>query len=425
MSKRLRRTLWYAANAIVFAVLAVLLLTMVGPERLLYQAPAKRGETGFVDKIYIVSPTRDLVTIGKQGNVLIPQAEIDTAVGATLERQPHGASPKDSTWVLRAEDTSPTPVLLNGRPVTGTPTVAKGDVITVGGVDVTFDGSRRGILGALDWWEAGKVSHLYASPQVMAQAFPIIARAFRVSLFAVIVSYLLAIPGGLTLAFMKMARTRWARWPATIYVDVIRGTPIFLQILLVFFGLPLMPPWQALVAAFPQINQAGLFGVVNSLYLRAFVVLSFNSAAYMAEIFRAGIQSISKGQMEAARSLGMTTPQAMAFVIIPQTVRRILPTMMSEFILLFKDTSLFSAVGLAEMILRAREVASSELNVSPYLLAAAFYLVITIPLGRVVQHFENKLAAAEMGGAARPAEREPESPAPAVSAIPSRATSDR
>lgn len=425
MSKRLRRALWYAANVVVFAVLAVLLLTMVGPERLLYEAPAKRGKTGFVDQVYIVSPTRDVVTIGKQGNVLLPHAQMDTPLGATLERQPHGASPKDSTWVLRAEDTSPTPVLLNGKPVTGTPTIAKGGVITIGGVDVTFDGSRRGILGALDWWEAGKVSHLYASPQVMAQAFPIIARAFRISLLLVIVSYLLAIPGGLTLAFMKMAKTRWARWPATLYVDVIRGTPIFLQILLVFFGLPLMPPWQALVQAVPQINQSGLFGVVNSLYLRAFIVLSFNSAAYMAEIFRAGIQSISKGQMEAARSLGMTTPQAMAFVIIPQTVRRILPTMMSEFILLFKDTSLFSAVGLAEMILRAREVASSQLNVSPYLLAAGFYLVITIPLGRVVQHFESKLAAAEMGGAARPTEREPESPAPAPSAIPSRATTDR
>jgi len=143
-----------------------------------------------------------------------------------------------------------------------------------------------------------------------------------------------------------------------------------------------------------------LFGIDNSMWIRAVIVLSFNSAAYMAEIFRAGIQSIHKGQMEAARSLGMTTPKAMQFVIIPQTVRRILPTMMSEFILLFKDTALFAAVGMGEMVMRAREVASTTLNVSPYLLAAAFYLVITIPLGRLVQQLENRLARSEGGGEA-------------------------
>ncbi|MBN2405491.1 MAG: amino acid ABC transporter permease [Coriobacteriia bacterium] len=400
MNPKLRRILWYAVNAVVWVTLAILLLTMVGPERFVYQTPAKRGQTGMVDKTYIISPTKDAVTIGTRANVLIPQAELDVDFGATLDRQPAGANAADSTWQLTAEETSPTPVLLNGELLTGNPVVEAGDIITVGGVEVTFDGSRRGILGAIDWWESGKVSHLFASPAVMSEAFPIVLKAFPVSLYTVIISFLLAIPGGLALAFMKMAKTRWARWPATIYVDVVRGTPIFLQILLVFFGLPLMPPWQLLVSAFPQLNESGLFGVVNSLYLRAFVVLSFNSAAYMAEIFRAGIQSINKGQMEAARSLGMTTPQAMTYVIIPQTIRRILPTMMSEFILLFKDTSLFSAVGLTEIVMRSREVASSTLNVSPYLLAAGFYLVLTIPLGRFVQHFENRLAKAEGGGGA-------------------------
>ncbi len=407
MNQRTRRILWYALNAVIWVALATLLLTMVGPERLTYEAPAKRGDARIVLKTYIISPTRDEVTIGKTGTVSSPLMMMDQPVGATLVRMPPGASPRASRWIVRAHDTSPTPVLVDGAPLTGEHALRAGDVITVGGVDVTFAGSRRGILGAIDWWEAAKVSHLFASPSIIADAFPIILRAFPVSLLAVFVSFALAIPGGLTLAFMKMARTRWARWPATIYIDVIRGTPIFLQILLVFFGLPLTPPWQALVAAFPVLNAAGPFGVVNSLYLRAFFVLSMNSAAYQAEIFRAGIQSISKGQMEAARSLGMTTPQAMAYVIIPQTIRRILPTMMSEFILLFKDTSLFAAVGMGEIIMRAREVASSTLNVSPYLLAAAFYLVITIPLGRVVQRLENKLAASEGGTMVRTQANEP------------------
>jgi His/Glu/Gln/Arg/opine family amino acid ABC transporter permease subunit len=387
--------------AIVAIVLAAMLLTMTGPERLLFERKAPRGKTGIVDDVYVVSPTRDAVTIGKgQTNVVANLAEIDENLAATITRTPAGASLGKGTWMLQAEETSPTPVLLNGKSISGEVALADGDVITVGGSDVTFDTGRKGFKGGLDWWETGKISHLYASPKILAEAFPIVAAAFPISLVAVLIAFGLAIPGGLMLAFMKMAKTPWVRAPATIYIDFIRGTPIFLQILLVFFGLTLLPPWKVLVETFPVINQAGLFGVDNSMWIRAFVVLSFNSAAYMAEIFRAGIQSINKGQLEAARSLGMTAPMSMTYVIIPQTVRRILPTMMSEFILLFKDTALFAAVGMPEMVMRSREVASSTLNVSPYLLAAGFYLVITIPLGRLVQQLENRLARSEGGGAA-------------------------
>ncbi|MBN1193563.1 MAG: amino acid ABC transporter permease [Coriobacteriia bacterium] len=401
MNARVRSAIGYAVLGVGAAVLLVLLLTMTGPDRLLYEHKAPRGQTGTVEDIYVISPARDEVTIGtSQVNVNVDLAEIEDKLAATITRTPAGASLGKGKWLLAAEETSPTPVLLNGGGIDGTPALADGDVITVGGSDVIFDAGRRGILGGLDWWEAGKISHLYASPKILTEAFPIVAKAFPISLVAVLVSFALAIPLGLLLAFMKMAKTSWLRAPATLYVDFIRGTPIFLQILLVFFGLTLLPPWQALVSAVPAINRAGLFGVDNSMWIRAFVVLSFNSAAYMAEIFRAGIQSISKGQMEAARSLGMTTAAAMTYVIIPQTVRRILPTMMSEFILLFKDTSLFAAVGMGEMVMRAREVASSTLNVSPYLLAAGFYLVITIPLGRLVQQLENRLARSEGGGSA-------------------------
>lgn len=247
-------------------------------------------------------------------------------------------------------------------------------------------------------WESHAISHLFFSPKIMAGAFPTVLRALPVPLLIVAVAFSLAIPGGLLLAFMKMAKSKWTRLPATLYVDVVRGTPLFLQILIVFFGLPLFPAYKALVTANPWMNSPGWFGITNSMYLRSFLVLSFNSAAYMAEIFRAGIQSINRGQMEAARSLGMTTPQAMGFVIIPQTVRRVLPTLMSEFILLFKDTSLLGAVGVGEIVMRAREVAATTFNQSAYVLAAAFYLVITIPLGRLVQKVENRLALSEGAG---------------------------
>ena len=400
MNPRTRRILWIAGTVLVVSVLAYLLLNMTGPERIAYQRPAPRGSGGgTVDAIYLVSSDQDEVTIGKSANVSLSEAEMDVNVGATLTRQPPGARPVNSTWLMTAEETSPTPTLLNGEEVDEA-TLKAGDVITVGGADAVFEGSRTGLEGFVDWWESGTITHLFFSPAVIVQAFPVVLKAFPISLVMVIVSFAFAIPFGLALAFMKMAKSRWLRTPATIYIDVIRGTPIFLQILLVFFGLPLMPFYQQLVEWFPQLNEAGLFGVSNTLWLRAIVVLSFNSAAYMAEIFRGGIQSISKGQMEAARSLGMTTAKSMTYVIIPQTVRRILPTMMSEFILLFKDTSLFAAVGMPEMIMRSREVASTTLNVSPYVLAAGFYLVITIPLGRLVQSLENRLARSEGGGAA-------------------------
>ncbi len=242
------------------------------------------------------------------------------------------------------------------------------------------------------------IKELFFNAEKMADAFPVILAAFPVSVFIGVGAFFLAIPGGLLLAFMKMAKSRLVRWPATFYVDVVRGTPLFLQILIVYFGLTLLPFYQTLIKEVPWVKEPFLFGIDFTVYMRAFFVLSFNSAAYMAEIFRAGIQSIPKGQMEAARSLGMSTPAAMAYVIIPQTVRRILPTLMSEFILLFKDTALLAAVGVAEMTLRSREFVASTFNQSAYMVAAGFYLLLTIPLGRLVGRLEDKLAESEGGG---------------------------
>ncbi len=252
----------------------------------------------------------------------------------------------------------------------------------------------------LQWWETFPLTRLFFSIEMIKASFPIIAKAFPVSLFLGIAAFVLAVPGGLLLAFMKMSRSRMPRWIATFYIDVVRGTPLFLQILIVFFGLTLLPFYRSMIGAFPWMKEPFLFGIDFTYYMRGLFVLALNSSAYMAEIFRAGIQSIHKGQMEAARSLGMNVRTAMAFVIIPQTIRRILPTAMSEFILLFKDTALLSGMGFAELTLRAREFAAASFNQSSYIVAAMFYLVVTIPLGRVVARLEDKLAESEGGGRA-------------------------
>lgn len=257
----------------------------------------------------------------------------------------------------------------------------------------------------IQWWETNPVTHLFFSLPAMKAAMPAILKAFPVSIMFGFVAFLLAIPGGLTLSFMKMSKSRWLRWPATLYVDIVRGTPLFLQILLVFFGLPLIPVYKTVVDAL-ALKQYLFMGIDATIVWRGLMVLSLNSAAYMCEIFRAGIQSIPKGQSEAARSLGMTKAQTMAFVILPQTVRRILPTMMSEFILLFKDTALLAAVSVAEMTLRAKEAAATSFNQSAYIAAACMYLVVTIPLGRIVSRMENRLAVQD-GGAAGTGKRPP------------------
>ncbi|TLM99208.1 MAG: amino acid ABC transporter permease, partial [Actinobacteria bacterium] len=178
------------------------------------------------------------------------------------------------------------------------------------------------------WWSSNPITNQFLNFEVIAEAIPIVLAALPVSLLFGVVSFVLAIPGGLLLAFMKMSPMRFIRWIATAYVDVVRGTPLFLQVLIFFFAVPLIPAYRVLVQSNPWMKEVTFLNMDVTIYMRGIIVLTLNSAAYMAEIFRAGIQSIPKGQLEAARSLGMTVPQAMSFVIIPQTVRRILPTMM-------------------------------------------------------------------------------------------------
>lgn len=391
----MKKAIAYGLAAAVIAATLTYALVPVGPDRIEYKSTKGTG-TALVDETYLM--TRDVVTIGRNADVAVKDGSVTASVVVTLTR----SAGKDgaNVWTLAVTDTSST-VSVNGS-VVKTGTLADGDSIGFGGAKVTYGVGRAGLAGLGDRWESNTLTHLYFSPAIMAGAFPIIMSAFPASLGFGVIAFVLAIPFGLSLAFMKMAKTRVVRWPATAYIDVVRGTPLFLQILIVFFGLPLMPFYQDILQANPWLNNAGPVGISYSYWARGLVVLSLNSGAYMSEIFRAGIQSIHRGQIEAAHSLGMSTPKAMAWVILPQTVRRILPTMMSEFILLFKDTALLAAVGVAEMALRAREVAANKFNASSYVLAAMFYLVVTIPLGRFVANLEARLAESEGGGGMQP-----------------------
>ena len=226
-----------------------------------------------------------------------------------------------------------------------------------------------------------KVVDLFLKPQLIVKSIPLLFWGWMMSIALVLVAFPFAIAVGLGWAFAKMSRIAPLRWLASAYINVIRGTPLFLQIFIAFIGLRIA-------------------GVRVNDFVTAVIVLALNSSAYLAEIFRAGIQSIHKGQMEASVSLGMNYFQAMRHVIIPQTVKRVLPTMTSEFILLFKDTALLSAMGIFELMLRANNMVARSANLTPYVVAGVYYLIVTIPLINYVGRLERRLAFAEGGGAA-------------------------
>jgi His/Glu/Gln/Arg/opine family amino acid ABC transporter permease subunit len=182
---------------------------------------------------------------------------------------------------------------------------------------------------------------------------------------------------GLTLAVLNLSNRRTVRAPARVYINFFRGTPLIWQLAVFYFGLAL-----------------GL-RLALSAYVTAIIVFALNTGAYAAEVFRAGIQSIERGQMEAARSLGMTYGQAMRYAIIPQAVRRVIPPLMNEFVILIKDTSLIIVLGLTagelDLFSFARELYSSTANATPFVAAAAGYLAVTLPLIRIVNAVEARL----------------------------------
>ncbi len=179
---------------------------------------------------------------------------------------------------------------------------------------------------------------------------------------------------GLFIGLGKMSKNRLIQIPCAVYVEVFRGTPMFVQILLIHF------------AVIPSVHEA-LFPNTEppTALFSGFVALSLNAAGYIAEIFRAGIQSIDPGQMEAARSLGMTHGMAMRLIIIPQAFLRMLPALGNEFIALLKDSSLLAVIATPELGYAAFNVAKNTWErYPPYLTAGAIYLVLTLFLSRVV-----------------------------------------
>ena len=181
-----------------------------------------------------------------------------------------------------------------------------------------------------------------------------------------------ALSFGLIIAFLRMSRWKLLRWPATAYVEFFRGTPALVQLFVIYFG-------------FPDI------GFQPSPFQAAILGLGFNGAAYLSEIYRAGIESIHRGQLEAALTLGMTPRRAMQYIILPQALRTMLPPMTNFAIVLLKDTSIVFTVGVLEVMALARQLVTETLTSAPiYLMAGAMYLCVTIPMARIAARLERQ-----------------------------------
>ena len=181
---------------------------------------------------------------------------------------------------------------------------------------------------------------------------------------------------GTIVAILKMSKSRIIRFLVSIYVEVVRGTPILLQLYIFYFALPSLLPFLDL-----------------SQFMWVAIALCVNSSAYVSEVIRSGIQAVDKGQTEAARSLGLSKGQTMLKVILPQAVRNILPALGNEFIMMLKETSLASTFFLGDLMTSYNVVKGATfLTLEPLTIIAVIYLCLTFPLSKLVERFEKKMA---------------------------------
>jgi polar amino acid transport system permease protein len=231
-----------------------------------------------------------------------------------------------------------------------------------------------------DW---GQIREAFFDTEVARELFPeVITVALKNTVIYTLCAFAFGFVLGLVIALMRLSPVAAYRWLATVYVEFFRGVPALLVLLAFGYGLPI-----ALNTELP----GGTVGTIS-------VALGLVAAAYMAETFRAGIQAVPKGQMEAARSLGMSNARAMISIVIPQAFRIVLPPLTNELILLTKDSSLVYLLGVTlptrELAKFGRDALNQYVSMTPLLVAGLAYLIIVVPLGFIVRRLEAEQAKA-------------------------------
>ena len=198
------------------------------------------------------------------------------------------------------------------------------------------------------------------------------------ALFSVLIGTL----GGTLLSLCRMSKFKPLKYIAVAIVEFVRGTPLMVQLMFIFYGLPMIG------VTFPDISFIPNF----SRFMAGVVAMSLNSSAYVSEIIRSGIQAVDPGQMEAARSIGFTYGESMRKVILPQAVKKILPALGNEFVTVIKESSIVSVIGIADLMFRTNDViAVTYRSLQALLIAALLYFVMTFITGRLVSLAERKM----------------------------------
>ena len=198
------------------------------------------------------------------------------------------------------------------------------------------------------------------------------------ALFSVLIGTL----GGTLLSLCRMSKFKPLKYIAVAIVEFVRGTPLMVQLMFIFYGLPMIG------VTFPDISFIPNF----SRFMAGVVAMSLNSSAYVSEIIRSGIQAVDPGQMEAARSIGFTYGESMRKVILPQAVKNILPALGNEFVTVIKESSIVSVIGIADLMFRTNDViAVTYRSLQALLIAALLYIVMTFITGRLVSLAERKM----------------------------------
>lgn len=207
--------------------------------------------------------------------------------------------------------------------------------------------------------------------QIVTEAWPILWQGLQATLLLSALVVPLGLLGGIIIAVLSTFHSPWVKWPLRVWVDTFRALPPLVLLIFVFAGLPFIG------------IDVGAWGAVA-------IGFFLNTGSYYGEILRAGIESVSRGQLEAARSTGLTRGQTMTYVVLPQAVRNVLPDLISNTLEVVKLTSIASVVALPELLFQARQAQSVTYNATPIMAAAVVYFILLWPVVRVLSRLENR-----------------------------------
>lgn len=217
---------------------------------------------------------------------------------------------------------------------------------------------------------------------LLEKYYPFFLEGVKNTLIIAFASVVIGVFFGTLMAVMRMSKIKPLKWISCAYIEFIRGTPLMVQLMFIFYGLPMIGITFLDISFIPNFSR----------FMAGIVAMSMNSCAYVAEIIRSGIQAVDNGQLEAARSIGFKYGESMTIVVLPQAVKNILPALGNEFISVIKESSIVSVIGIADLMFRTNDVIAVTYRSLPCLaIAACMYFVLTFTGSRLISFLEKRM----------------------------------